>query len=91
MKDELIESALDSKVYGISNIVRVESPLLKIIWIISFVASAIACIYLIVNTIIIYLENNVIPMISIKYEVPSRFPAVNFCNLGKIFDKIIKI
>lgn len=80
--DEVIESALDSKVHGISNMVRIKNRLLKTIWIVLWLASCGYCVYLIATAIISYSEYKVIPKISIKYEMPTKFPAVGFCNLG---------
>lgn len=76
------ESALDSKIHGISNIVRVDSKILRLIWIAFFLTCASYCTYLITITLVAYLEFKVIPMISIKYETPTKFPAVDICNLG---------
>ena len=87
MKEAVIESALDSKIHGISNLVRVDSKLLKLIWLICFTSCAVYCFYLISSTLMLYLSYKVIPVISIKYETPAPFPAVDFCNLGNLDNK----
>ena len=84
-KEALIETILDSKIYGLSNIVRVNYPTIRIIWIICFLVSAFFCVYLIGLEFVKFFEHKVGTKISIKYEIPAEFPTVDICNLGELF------
>lgn len=48
--DLIIDSALDSKIHGLSNIIRTNSLLLKLIWISAFTICSSYCIYQIIVT-----------------------------------------
>jgi hypothetical protein len=45
--------------HGITNVFRLESGFLKLLWLVSFLASSAYCIYTIVNIILLFLEYNV--------------------------------
>ena len=81
-KEALIESILESRMYGLSNIVRVKNLFLRIFWIICFLTSALTCACLIGLEFVKFFDYKVDSKISIKYEASTEFPGVVICNLG---------
>lgn len=81
------ECLLYSTLIGLSNIVRAEFNLIKIIWMFFILGCMIFCLQLIISSIITYFNYGV--YISIKYKKDSlnEFPAVTFCNLNPYFRK----
>lgn len=71
----------DSKTHGISNIVKAKSNILRVIWIVCFLASAAYCVYECVVALIVYFQYPVTPTSSPIYEAPSIFPSVDVCNV----------
>lgn len=85
-RDKFVEWSSYSTAHGIPNIFRLESRLLKIIWILCFLASFAYCSYTIVNIVVVYLEYGVLINQEVVSEAPVDFPAVTVCNLNA-FDK----
>lgn len=85
-KEKFVEWSSYSTAHGIPNIFRLESRLLKIIWIICFLASFAYCSYTIVNIVVVYLQYGVLINQEVVSEPPVDFPAVTVCNLNA-FDK----
>jgi hypothetical protein len=92
IKEILKETALSSTSHGIPNIVRSTSSILKVIWMACFIASTGFCSYLVVKSIMSYLDREVVTKISVIYENPSTFPTITLCNLrpfiGDAFEKL---
>lgn len=80
--DSLIATICETKAHGVSNIIRSESIVLKLIWIACFTTSAIYCIYQIITTIITFLSFSVVDSTLVIYESPAHFPAFVLCNLN---------
>ena len=71
----------DSKTHGVSNIVKAKSNILRLIWVVFFLASAGYCVYECVVALIVYFQYPVTPTSSPIYEAPSIFPSVDVCNV----------
>jgi hypothetical protein len=74
--------ALNSKGHGIANIARSKSRLLRLIWLLAFLASLGYCFYQISLTLIYYQRHQVITKYSLINEAPAIYPAVSICNLN---------
>lgn len=85
-KEKFIEWSSYSTAHGIPNIFRLESRLLKIIWILCFLTSFAYCSFTIVNIVVVYLEYGVLINQEVVSEPPVDFPVVTVCNLNA-FDK----
>ena len=68
-------------IHGVYDIYEVDSWFLKMLLIICFLASASYCFYQIVNSVLIYLQFNVVTNSQAYISVPTEFPVVAFCNL----------
>jgi hypothetical protein len=54
------EWALNTTTHGITNVARLDNKLLKIVWLVCFLASTIYCIYTVVGIMVSFLEFNVL-------------------------------
>jgi hypothetical protein len=70
-----------STLHGVPNIVRTERIILKLIWTIAFIASACTCSYMVMKTLVTYLEFEVVTKINVANEMPAVFPMVSVCNI----------
>lgn len=77
----ILKTLVDSKTHGISNILKANNRIIRVIWIMCFLASASYCTYELVIAILTYLKFDVISSSITIYEAPTLFPAVDFCNL----------
>jgi hypothetical protein len=82
IKSYLTEAALSTTTHGIDKIVMTKRNFLKLAWILLFLGSIAACSYFIANTVIEYLDYEVVTKIQVIYEVPQLFPTVSICNLN---------
>ncbi|RNA13947.1 acid-sensing ion channel 4 [Brachionus plicatilis] len=78
---EIVES---STIHGMPNILRTKSNVIRIFWILIFLASFSYCIYSVILIIIKYLQYNVIVKMEIVQSFNSEFPAVTFCNVNPL-------
>lgn len=85
-KDKFFEWSSNSTAHGISNICRLESRPLKIIWMVCFLTSFSYCSYTIVNVLVAFFEYGVVINQQVVTELPVDFPVVTVCNLNA-FDK----
>ena len=76
------EWALNTSSHGITNIARLESKALKLMWLVCFLASLSYCVYTIVGIIQSFLQFQVLINQQVVQETPVPFPAVTFCNLN---------
>jgi hypothetical protein len=53
------EWGLNTSAHGITNVIRLDNRLLKVIWLLCFLASSVYCIYTIVGIMVSFLEFNV--------------------------------
>ena len=81
VKSIIKEYALVSTVQGLSNIFRSERKLFKLIWLIVFLVSISLTIYMFVDTVVNFLEYEVVTKVEIIKEVLAKFPAVTFFSL----------
>jgi len=70
----------DSTVHGLPNIVKNERIINKIMWTIVFLASFGYCTYLIVNSILDYLQFDHITQIATVFEQPTQYFTIQFCS-----------
>jgi hypothetical protein len=74
-----------STAHGFPNIVRNESKLLKIMWIVFLLASMGSCIYFVILSLKNYFQYEVVTKTRVINDVPSPFPTVTVCNINPIF------
>ena len=90
LKIELKNLGISSKAHGISNIVTAKNNIIRITWIICFIASLTYCLYQLALCILSYLDYGVITNYEYIYEIPTQFPAVGICNLNPYDGNIIE-
>ena len=84
IKNILKELFGDSTIHAVPRIIKSKRVFIKILWSISLLVSTSYCFYLIINSILSYLDfnNNIITRIEKISETPSLFPQVMICNLN---------
>jgi hypothetical protein len=81
----LIKSIIeDSTIHGIPRLFKSNSWISKIAWIIFCCISTSFCVYLIISSILIFLQYNVVTTIETTNEIPSYFPVITFCSLNQL-------
>ncbi len=73
----------DSTVHGIPRLLKSNSLISKITWIIFFCLSTSCCIYLIISAIFNYLQYSVVTTIETIIEIPTILPVITICNLDQ--------
>ena len=68
--------------HGIPNIVRTNSQIIRVMWIIFFLAAAGYCLYTIIQSFIQYYSYETYIELNSIYDTPTEFPAISFCNLN---------
>lgn len=81
IKKKLFELGSSSTIHGISNILKTNRLLIRIIWIVSLLCSFSLCVSLILNSVMEYLKYDTTTDTKIIYQNPTEFPAVSFCDL----------
>ncbi len=83
----LIEQGLDSTIHGISNIIKSNVSIAKLLWLICFLAATLACCVFIGKALDDYFDYNVVTTISLIRENEINFPTITFCfNDGSDYD-----
>ena len=82
MKQVLREQMLVSTSHGIPNAIRNTHLPMKIMWSISFILSTALCSCLIIQSIMQYLEFDVITKVRIVSETEAEFPRIAICNIN---------
>lgn len=72
----------NSSIHAVPNILRNESYLLKLMWIIFLLGSTGYCAYLISQSVMIYLSYNVVSLNRINSKRSIEFPIVKICSLN---------
>ena len=80
MQHKLEEYSQDTTMHGIRNIVKTESLLIRIMWLICLIISTASCSYFIFLGLVNYLNFDIVTIIDTIYEHHSQFPTVSFCN-----------
>ena len=78
MQHKLEEYSQDTTMHGIRNIVKTESLLIRIMWLICLIISTAACSYFIFLGLVNYLNFDIVTIIDTIYEHHSQFPTVSF-------------
>jgi hypothetical protein len=73
---------VNSTVIGVSNVIRSNSLIIRLAWIIIWLGSFGFCLYLVISLFISYFQFNVRISISYKTDSDIDFPAVSVCNLN---------
>jgi hypothetical protein len=87
LKKHILEWMKVSSWSGPGIIIRVKSVLRKIYWTLIFLLCMAATIYVLVLTVNAYLLYGEVTTISVKADVPTNFPTVNFLQLITFFKK----
>jgi hypothetical protein len=82
MKQVLREQMLVSTSHGLSHAVRNQHMPMKTMWVTFFILSTALCSYLIIQSIMQYLEFDVITKVRIVDETEAEFPRITICNLN---------
>ena len=83
MKEVLREQMLVSTSHGLPNAIRNPHLPMKTMWSISFILSTALCSYLIIQSILQYLEFDVITNVRIVGETEAEFPRITICNINR--------
>ena len=70
----------DSTIHGLPNIVKNGRIINKLMWAIAFLASFSYCAYLIVNSILAYLQYDHVTQIETVFEQPTQYFTIQFCS-----------
>jgi hypothetical protein len=82
---ETIKSIIeDSTIHGIPRLVKPNSWISKIAWMLFFIGSISYCIYLILTAILDYLQFNTVTNIETIKDMPADFPIITICNLNQL-------
>ena len=82
---ETIKSIIeDSTIHGIPRLVKPNSWISKMAWILFFIVSISYCIYLILTAILDYLQYNTVTNIETIKDMPADFPVITICNLNQL-------
>jgi hypothetical protein len=76
--EKSIEIGLASTSHGLPNILKTDRKCLKIMWLILFLLSSSAGIYLVVQSFINYFNYDVVTSIQVIKEMPAEFPTITF-------------
>ena len=82
IKRVLVQVGKTSTVHGLSNIFIAKSKILRIIWFISFLPCISFFVYQLTEVFLQYFEFKTISKYHIVEEVPTKFPAIDICNLN---------
>jgi hypothetical protein len=74
----------DSTIHGIPRLLKANSLMSKISWILLFICSISYCIYLIITASLSYLQYNTVTNFEIIPEIQADFPVVTICNLNQL-------
>jgi hypothetical protein len=90
VKQTLYKSFKSITVHGVANLVNSNKPITKAIWFICILVSASLCGYLVVESILVYLNYEVVTSVRVLNERMSEFPAVMLCNKNNLNEKLIE-
>jgi len=76
--EKSIEIGLASTSHGLPNILKTDRKCLKIMWLILFLLSSSAGIYLVIQSFINYFNYDVVTSIEVIKEMPAEFPTITF-------------
>ena len=80
VKEKIRDLGESTTSHAIPNIVRSNSKLIRIMWLLFFMGALTYSLYTIVNSIMLYLQYNANIQIDIKRVTITDFPAVTICN-----------
>ena len=82
IKESSLEIIEHSSIHGLPNIISTKRTCNKIMWIIFVIGCSSFCIYSIINSIMSFLDYEVVTKIELIPENPTQFPTVTLCNLN---------
>jgi hypothetical protein len=81
-KEKILEKSceigLGSTSHGIPNIIKTDRKCLKIMWLVLFLLSSSAGIYLVIESFVNYFSFEVVTSIKVFKEIPTEFPTITF-------------
>jgi hypothetical protein len=80
IKEFIKDNLANSQTHGIPKIIKEENKLVKLMWIVCVIISAITCIALVTINIMDFLRFEVNSKIRVIHELPTIFPTVTICN-----------
>ena len=90
--EKSIEIGLGSTIHGIPNIFKTDRICVKIMWLVLFLLSSSAGIYLVIQSFISYFSFDVVTSIKVVKEIPTEFPAITFYILrNKFCDLLVRL
>jgi len=79
-KPILVENLKNSTIHGLPNFIRTNRKSLKILWSICFFISSGFCAYIVLESIVSYMNYGVVTTFRVFNEPTSEFPAIMLCN-----------
>jgi len=86
LKGKFIEWATSSTSHGIPNIFRTNNIFIKLMWLLFLIFSSSMCTFMVVRSILDYLNFDVVTKVRVFSEVPSEFPAITICKINPFSD-----
>jgi len=83
IKESSFKIISESTIHGIPNIFKKKILFSKLIWIVATLVCFNLCLLLVAQSILAYLENDVVTSIKKWKSTPLAFPVISFCNLNK--------
>ena len=85
IRESIFQTCLDTTTHAIPNILKQSSHIiLKIIWTLCLLICIAFCLMFIIQSIQLYTSFSTYVAISDVEEVPTKFPAVSFCNMKSV-------
>jgi hypothetical protein len=78
-------SFMDSTAHGLPKIVSRDNQLVKVFWLICFLASALTCVLTIRSSVREYFNYETVTKTEVVQEIPTLFPSVSICNENFFF------
>lgn len=80
--DIFLSSCADSTVHGVSLTLKQTNWFIRIVWIVCFLTSAVACVYMIIQNFVTYLAFETVSKSEKVHLTATDFPAVTLCNIN---------
>ena len=80
IKGAILEWFLSSTSHGICKLFRQNFLIIRVIWLICFLASSTYCCYSIYSSVVNYYGYSIVDQITSRHQHPVTFPAITFCN-----------
>ena len=80
IRHAVYEWFLSSSSHGICKLFRDNFVIIRVIWLVCFLASSTYCCYSIYSSVVTYYGYSIVDQITSRHQLPVVFPAITFCN-----------